>query len=292
MRILITGIAGFIGFHVARELGKYHDIVGIDSMTDFYDTKIKDKRCDVLVNEKRCNSIIFNNIQNIDLNNHFSHSDLIIHLAAQAGVPFSQQNPKITIENNVFPTVQIFEYARKHKIPVIYASSSSVYEKKSLYALTKKWNEETAAYYKDINSMGLRFFSIYGTYGRPDQVFYKWIDLLSRGKEIQLNGEKDQIVRRNFTHVDDVVKYIKDTITFLQKNPGQHISDVKNHKNISLIKCINLLEEYMGVKAQIKRCELEHYDPLNVVGKDKGIKGISIEDGLKELIEYKGVYSV
>jgi len=290
MRILITGIAGFIGFHVARELGKEYDIIGIDSMTDFYPVDIKEKRCDILVEEKKTSGILFEKIQDTDFK-YFGKVDFIIHLAAQAGVPFSQQNPDLTIGNNVGPTVKIFEYARKNNIPVIYASSSSVYEKKSLYALTKSWNEETAKHYKDVSSMGLRFFSIYGPYGRPDQVFYKWIDLLSKGKEIQINGSLNQVVRRNFTHISDVVGFIKEQIKFLQNNHGQYISDVKNANNISLTKCVGLLERYMKVKANINRGELKDYDPLNVIGRDEGIDGISIEDGLKEITEYLGVYN-
>lgn len=290
MKILITGIAGFIGFHLAKELEKEHDVYGIDSMTDFYDVKIKENR----FNRLRHSVVVLSEIENQSLmlvDDESNGIDLIIHLAAQAGVPYSKEHPEETIKNNVLPTVQVFEYARELNIPVIYASSSSVYECKSLYALTKKWNEETAVYYSDVNSIGLRFFSVYGDYGRPDQVFYKWIELLKEGKEIQLNGTENQIVRRNFTHVTDVVKAIKSLIPEFTSLKGFSIVDIKNVKNVSLLSCIELLEKYMGVTAKIKRGDLENYDPLNVVGQDYGFEGLCIADGLKQLTRHLGVYN-
>ena len=197
--ILVTGAAGFIGFHVTKKLLERGDnIIGIDNLNEYYDSKLKEARLEIL--KKHSNfKFIKQNIE--DPINIQDKIDKICHLAAQAGVRYSIENPFLYNETNTKGTLNIFEFARKKRIKdIVYASSSSVYgeskkspfsedqkidEPVSLYAATKKSNELYAyAYHRlyGINMTGLRFFTVYGPWGRPDMALFSFVKKRIRRK--------------------------------------------------------------------------------------------------------------
>ncbi|HEY5260224.1 MAG TPA: NAD-dependent epimerase/dehydratase family protein, partial [Rhabdochlamydiaceae bacterium] len=224
MNIFITGIAGFIGFHVAEALRRRGDtVVGCDNFNSYYDPKLKRDRAALL--EKQGVKIIEMDICDGPLlekhvrENKITH---FLHLAAQAGVRHSIKHPEDYVASNLEGFVQVIEVIRRHpKIPFIYASSSSVYglNKKipfsesdptdmptSLYGATKKSNELVAHAYHHmygISVTGLRFFTVYGPWGRPDMAYFSFTDNILKGKPLQIFNEGK--MKRDFTYIDDIV---------------------------------------------------------------------------------------
>ncbi len=231
MRILITGVAGFIGFSIAKKLlGKKHDVIGIDNINNYYSTKLKIKRLNHL---KKFRNFKFLKIDcsSKKFTNFFLNDKpvfLIIHLAAEVGVRNSYSLPEIYYKNNIKAFFNILEICRKKNSNLIFASSSSVYgssNKKyfkendntslpiSFYAATKKSNEVMAyAYAKNYNfsAIGIRFFNVYGPWGRPDMSIYKFTSQISRKHPITIYGDGKQI--RDFTYIDDAVDLIEKII--------------------------------------------------------------------------------
>lgn len=217
MRVLITGCAGFIGYHVAKYLlDKGMDVTGVDNLNSYYDIFLKLRRLHMLESDNFC----FHNINVNDIDD-VSKYDVVIHLAAQAGVRYSMQHPEEVMENNIAPFNHLAILCAKSNVKLIFASSSSVYgnmngatkenvilpKPESIYALTKKSNEEVAeilARTYDFTAIGLRFFSVYGEYGRPDMAYYLFTDKLLKGEELPLFNEGKNL--RDYTYVDDVVK--------------------------------------------------------------------------------------
>ena len=224
-KILITGSAGFIGFHLSKYfLDKKFEVVGIDNLNNYYDKKLKFNRLKILKKKK---SFYF---KKLDLKNYKDLEkyikkykiNFIIHLAAQAGVRYSLKNPHTYIDNNITAFLNILEIMKKRKIKkIIYASSSSVYGKIknkifsesldtssqiNIYAVSKKTNELMAHAYHDlykINSIGLRFFTVYGPYGRPDMSLNIFADGIRNLKKFELFNNGKMV--RDFTYIDDVV---------------------------------------------------------------------------------------
>ena len=233
MKILVTGFAGFIGFHVTQRLIKditVKKILAIDNLNNYYDVKLKKERINILKRSDVNSKLV---ISKIDINNFIKLNNIvnkykidhIIHLAAQAGVRYSFTNPRSYIESNINGFFNILEISKNLKLKkLIYASSSSVYGKCNktpftedlrvnqplqLYASTKISNEVMAYAYSHlykINTFGLRFFTVYGPYGRPDMAIYKFVDSIYNNKKINLfsNG----LMKRDFTFIDDVVEGI------------------------------------------------------------------------------------
>ena len=228
MKILITGIAGFIGSHTAEALLKRGDrVVGVDNFNNYYDPSIKEDRIKRLKKSYKfsLHREDISNYQAIDKIVKKEKPDKICHLAAQAGVRYSLENPFIYLKSNIDGTLVMLETARHNNIKdFIYASSSSVYggNKKvpfsetdpvdtpiSLYAATKKANELMAhTYHKlfGLNTTGLRFFTVYGPYGRPDMALFIFTKNILEGKPIEIfnNGQ----MMRDFTYIDDIVSGI------------------------------------------------------------------------------------
>jgi UDP-glucuronate 4-epimerase len=230
MNILITGVAGFIGFNLAESLSKSHKVFGIDSYDNYYSIKLKRKR----INELKKNKKFF--FEKIDVNNvntlhHFLKNkkiQIIYHLAAQAGVRYSYQNPAKYVNNNILGFYNIIQIAKKIGVQkIIYASSSSVYgdskkfplkEKqklypKNIYAVSKMLNEQTAELYSkitNINFIGLRFFTVYGEWGRPDMFLFKLFKCSVKKTVFELNNSGNH--KRDFTYIEDVVKIMKKVI--------------------------------------------------------------------------------
>lgn len=266
--ILITGIAGFIGFHLAKRLqNQGHQVIGIDNFNDYYKSSLKIDRSKIL--EAQGVKIFKQDIGDYDAlidllrNNKIN---CIIHLAAQAGVRYSLLKPREYIKANIDGFLNILEACRElPNIQLIYASSSSVYglntkvpfeiedrtdHQANLYGVTKKTNELMAQSYHHlygISSIGLRFFTVYGPWGRPDMAYYHFAKSIIQGDEIHLfnNGQ----MQRDFTYIDDIVEGI---ISTLDKCDGCQIFNLGNSQPQSLMTLVECLEKALGIKAKIR----------------------------------------
>lgn len=285
-KILITGAAGFIGFHVCKSLvGLGHDIYAIDSVNDYYDINLKFDRLKNLGFNKDESSVFlkeiksskFDNLKflridisdNENINNLFQneHFNVVCNLAAQAGVRYSIENPKAYIDSNIVGFLNILEGCRNYDVQhLIYASSSSVYgqNKKvpfettdnvdfpiSLYAATKKSNELMAHTYGHLygfKTTGLRFFTVYGPWGRPDMAYFLFADAIFNNKSIKVfnNGN----MQRDFTYIDDVVKGVIKILEFDIKDRFHYkIYNIGNNKTETLLNFISTIEKEIGKKA-------------------------------------------
>ena len=318
MNILVTGAAGFIGYHLCNYLDKKknYKIVGIDNFNSYYDVKLKINR------KKKFNKKI--TFINLDLKNLNKLKNLfkkykfkkVVHLAAQPGVRYSLTNPKAYFDNNLLAFYNLIETSRQFKVKhFIYASSSSVYGniKKyplkesfntikpiSFYATTKKCNELIAdSYYLNfnLNSTGLRFFTVYGPYGRPDMSAYKFVNNILRNKKINVFNKGSHA--RDFTYIDDAVDAIYRIIKS-KKNTNHEIYNIGSGNPISLKTYINEIEKYLGKKSKKKFDKLQKGDVLKTFSDITKIKKeynfkpkIKLKDGLKNYIKwFKSFYKI
>jgi UDP-glucuronate 4-epimerase len=306
MNIFITGIAGFIGFHVAKILAKEnHYILGIDSLNDYYNQQLKYDRLSCLGIKINENNIIINSntIPNLsflksdllnkdDLRNAFNTKDfeIVIHLAAQAGVRYSITNPDSYIQNNIQGFLNLLEIIKEKPVRhLIYASSSSVYgfnitqpfseqyavdHPASLYAVTKRSNELMAYCYShlyNIPSTGLRFFTVYGPWGRPDMALFLFTKSILENKPIDVFNYGN--MKRDFTYIDDIVTGIISLIdhvpnssinlqnTDTNTSSGSHrIYNIGKGSPVLLLDFINLLEKELGKKAKLNFLPLQPGD--------------------------------
>ncbi len=316
MRVLITGSAGFIGFHTAKTLLNRGDkVIGLDSLNNYYDVSLKNKRNKVLKNNTNYN---FYKANIADKKKLFSiiekeKPEKILNLAAQAGVRYSLENPFIYEESNLKGFLNILEGCRQFKInDLVYASSSSVYgvnakipfseidrvdQPISLYAATKKSNEEMAFVYHHlykINVTGLRFFTVYGPYGRPDMALFSFTKNILENKEIQLfNYGK---MKRDFTYIDDIVKGI---ISALDTPFPCEVFNLARGESQELSNFVKEIEKNCGKKAKTKLMPMQQGDVLITSGnisKAKKMLGYTpktnIKKGIKQFVEwYKKYYN-
>lgn len=286
MKILVTGAAGFIGFHVSKKLvEKGHTVVGIDNLNDYYDVGLKISRLEELgihkehiddgsmVQSTKYNGFRFCKMDITDrsaLPNLFQSEkfDVVCHLAAQAGVRYSLENPEAYIDSNIVGFLNILECCRIHKIKhLVYASSSSVYgENKSvpfkttdnvdfpisLYAASKKSNELMAHTYSHLYQLpttGLRFFTVYGPWGRPDMAMFLFTSAILNGKPIKVfnNGNME----RDFTYIDDIVKGV---VLILEADVSTRhaykIYNIGNNKPVQLMAFVEAIEKELGITAK------------------------------------------
>jgi UDP-glucuronate 4-epimerase len=333
MKIFVTGIAGFIGFHLSEELAlNGHEILGIDNLNDYYDPSLKLERLRKLgissfTNESVSYSSKFSSLgfkcadiadfdSTFDIINEFS-PDMIVHLAAQAGVRYSLENPKSYINSNILGFYNIIEICRKLNLTkLIYASSSSVYgnsnenifsendktdEPVSLYAATKKSNELFAYAYMslfNISSIGLRFFTVYGPYGRPDMAYYSFLENIIQKKPIKLYNNGN--VSRDFTYVKDVVISINkiiqqfDSITLNGKN---RILNIGNSNPVILKKFINIIEQNVGVQAICEKTFMQSGDVYSTHADCSLLSSLigyrpttSLDEGIKYFVDWYKAY--
>ena len=267
-KILISGSSGFIGFHTSKLLlGSNYQVIGIDSMNNYYDVNLKKLR---LHNLKKFKNFKF---YRDDLNNYDSLSeifkkekpDLVIHLAAQAGVRYSKVNPKSYIDSNLTGFSNILENIKNFNIKLIYASSSSVYgnqknypfkenfepNPQSFYGLTKKFNENMADLYSNefnLKIIGLRFFTVYGPLGRPDMAYFKFSDHIKKGYPILVYN--NAMMSRDMTYVDDICEGIQKCIEY--ENSKHQVFNLGNNKPVQLKKLISTIENFYDKEAIIK----------------------------------------
>ena len=317
MRILVTGGAGFIGSYVAKALLERGDeVIIVDNFNSYYDPKLKEDRVKNLLssfNPKiyRIDIADFEELKKVFTENKF---DKICHLAAQAGVRYSLKDPNSYIHTNIVGTHNILELAKEFAVKdFVFASSSSVYggnEKTpfseedsvdkpiSIYAATKKANElEAYTHYHlhGLNVFGLRFFTVYGPWGRPDMAYHMFAEKISKGEEIDVyNFGKMQ---RDFTYIDDIVSGV---LSAIDKVKGYEIINLGNHQPVELEKFISLIEENLGQKAKKNYLPMQKTDFLinyADISRAKKILGFepttNIEDGLKKFVSwYKDYYKI
>lgn len=282
MKILVTGAAGFIGFHLTLELLKRGDeVVGIDNLNDYYDPALKQLRLDEIARHQNCSNFEFKKADISDrafMEKLFAKYsfDVVVNLAAQAGVRYSLENPHAYVESNLAGFMNILEGCRHSKIKhLVYASSSSVYGMNvkqpfstedrvdypiSLYAATKKSNELMAHSYShlyNIPTTGLRFFTVYGPYGRPDMAYYKFTKAILNEDTINVFNNGD--MRRDFTYIDDIVEGIIRVIEkvptpqnnpYTSANPPYKIFNIGNNNPVTLRTFICAIEEACNKKAK------------------------------------------
>ena len=267
-KILVTGAVGFIGFHLCKSfLDDDHEVLGIDNINDYYDPHLKNARLDILNNY---DNFTFKKVDIADretLTEIFTQFKPIkvINLAAQAGVRYSIKNPYAYTDSNLVGFINIIELCRQQKVEgLIYASSSSVYgeNKKipfsiedrvdkpiSLYGATKRSNELIAYSYSHLyglNTTGLRYFTVYGPWGRPDMAMFIFTKKILAGEKIAVFNNGD--MRRDFTYIDDI---ISGTRAAVNKNYKCEIFNLGNHKSEQLMYMISLIEKELNKKAII-----------------------------------------
>lgn len=286
--ILVTGAAGFIGYHLSKRLlDEGIKVIGIDNLNDYYDVKLKQARLDLIKYNPQFNFYKID-IQNRELLEKVFKSnkiDYVINLAAQAGVRYSIENPDVYIDSNIIGFYNILELCRHYPVKhLIFASSSSVYgaNKKipfeetdfvdnpvSLYAATKKSNELMAYAYShlyNIPTTGLRFFTVYGPMGRPDMAYFSFTDKFFKGEPIKIfnNGDFENDLYRDFTYIDDIVEGIVRVIDLPPKEgkPMYRIFNIGNNKPEKLMYFINTLEECLSISLGKKIEFIKEYEPI------------------------------
>ena len=335
MKILITGAAGFIGFHLSKKLlDDSYQIIGIDNLNDYYDPSLKQSRLEIL---GKYNNF---NFHKVDLKDKAAVDNIfetyqpthVINLAAQAGVRYSIENPYAYVDSNLIGFMNILEACRNYPVEhLLYASSSSVYggnkvapfstnhnvdHPVSLYAATKKSNELMAHTYSHlygIPTTGLRFFTVYGPYGRPDMAYFSFTKDILADKPIKVFNHGK--MERDFTYIDDIVEGI---VKLIDKVPTANkewdeskddlstsfapykIYNIGNNNPVQLMRFINALESAIGKKAEKIYIDMQPGDVLRTYAdvsnleRDIGFKpSTSIESGLEKFVDwYKEYYNV
>ena len=313
--ILITGVAGFIGFHFAqRLLTAGYTIIGIDNINEYYDIGLKYQRLHILQQDAKFifHKTDINDYEALKKIFYYYQPKLITHLAAQAGVRYSIESPRVYIYSNVVGFFNILECCRHFKSRhLVFASSSSVYGNQnhipfsiasrtdapvSLYAATKKTNELMAYTYShlyDIPSTGVRFFTVYGSYGRPDMAYFKFARNIMEGKPIEIYNNGD--MWRDFTYIDDAVDALE-KILFRPpcgRNVNHVVYNVGNSHPEKIERLVELLEDYLGRKAEKVYSAMQPGDVLQTYADitplidDFGIyPHITLEDGIKQFTKW------
>lgn len=319
--LLITGAAGFIGYHATLKFVKdnfFFKIISVDNINSYYDTKLKKDRIKNLIKFKKVKFVKldlsnFDSLKKLIKNNNITH---IIHLAAQAGVRYSIYNPRVYFKSNILAFQNLLDIATEQKIKhFVYASSSSVYGDNkitpfneghntdmplSYYAASKKINEILAHSYSAIHKLpatGLRFFTVYGSYGRPDMSYFKFTKDIINEEKIELYNYGNHT--RDFTHIDDLTRVLKKIIKKPSKDlVPSRVYNIGSAKKIKIMKLVNLIERYTNKKAKIKYIKKQVgdvQDTLSSISKLKKdfnyLPKIKFENGIKEFVDwYKGYY--
>lgn len=331
-KLLVTGAAGFIGFHLCKRLAEQGDeVIGIDNLNDYYDVHLKLNRLKQLERYKnfkftKMDIVEKDAVNELFLNNKF---DIVVNLAAQAGVRFSLINPHAYTDSNITGFLNILEGCRHSKVKhLVYASSSSVYgantkmpfsihqnvdHPMSLYGATKKANELMAHSYSSLYKLpctGMRFFTVYGPWGRPDMALFLFTEAILEGKPIDVfNYGK---MKRDFTYIDDIVEGV---VRIIDKppetNPDWNSDDpdsatsyapyklynIGNNNSVELNHFIEVLETCLGKKAKKNLLPVQlgdvpaTYADVDDLISDVGFKpATSIEDGIKKFVDWHNEY--
>jgi len=322
LKILITGAAGFIGFHLTKLLARSeNNIVGIDSINDYYSVELKSARIDLLQEESNVRFLKMDICDKESLDQLFEEEqfDVVINLAAQGGVRNSIDHPYDYIDSNLVGFINILEACRHHPVKhLIYASSSSVYgnsneipfsiqsktdEPISLYAATKKSNELMAHSYAHLYKIpmtGLRFFTVYGPWGRPDMAYFSFTNKIVKDESIQVfnNGE----LERDFTYIDDITAAIEKLIdlpfdTEEEKEKPYRLFNIGNNQPVKLMDFISTLEKHIGKETPKEFLPMQKgdvfrtYADISDLEKRIGFKpNTSIHEGLGKFVKWHKEY--
>ncbi|MCU0711678.1 MAG: NAD-dependent epimerase [Pirellula sp.] len=333
--VLVTGAAGFIGYHTCQALLQRGDrVVGIDNLNDYYEVSLKQSRLSKLVSNEafqfqKMDLADRDGVAKLFADNRF---DRVIHLGAQAGVRYSLENPFAYIDSNITGTLTILEGCRHHRVPhLVYASSSSVYGNNiklpfaesdsvdhpiSLYAATKKSDELMAHTYSHlfgVPTTGLRFFTVYGPWGRPDMALFKFTKAILEGKPIDVYNHGN--MKRDFTYVADIVNAVvavSDSIPTANEHwNSEHpdpasssapyrVFNIGNHQSVDLLHFIAVLEKAIGKKAIINLMPMQAGDVPNTYADIQAlhqavgyVPTTSIEVGVPRFVEwYRDYYNI
>ena len=316
-KLLVTGAAGFIGYHLSKSLLKDgFDVYGLDNINDYYDVNLKHSRLNELKKFSNFNFYKLDISNYEDLSNVFKeiNPNKVINLAAQAGVRYSIENPFAYMASNIVGFLNIIELCRHYSVEgLIYASSSSVYggNKKipfsvedrvddpiSFYAASKRSNELIANTYSHLyglHTTGLRFFTVYGPWGRPDMAMFIFADKISRGEKIEVYNNGN--MKRDFTYIDDIINGIRASI---DKNYKCEIFNLGNNKSEELMHIVSSIENSLGKKALIDFKPIQPGDVKKTnanIDKSKKLLGyaptVNVDFGIKKFISwYKDYHSV
>ncbi|MBI3303967.1 MAG: NAD-dependent epimerase [Deltaproteobacteria bacterium] len=335
MHILVTGVAGFIGFHVAqRLLARGDTVVGLDNVNSYYDVRLKEARLALLAGNKRFSFVRLDLADRDGMAAVFARErpERVVHLAAQAGVRYSLTNPHAYIDSNLVGFLHILEGCRHTQVQhLVYASSSSVYGANtkmpfsvhdnvdhpvSLYAASKKANELMAHTYSHLYGLptiGLRFFTVYGPWGRPDMALFIFTKAILAGEPIAVFNYGR--MRRDFTYIDDIVEgVVRVTDTLPQPNPAwsgtkpdpgtskalYRIYNIGNNQPVELLYFIEVLEECLGCKAEKRLLPMQAGDVAETCAdvddlmRDVGFRpSTPITTGIARFVEwYRAYYQV
>jgi len=336
MKVLVTGAAGFIGFHLVEALLELkYSVIGIDNINDYYDVKLKYGRlaeCGILqekiVENRKIQSVkhqnyIFQKTDLTDLTSLMSlfaseDFDYVVHLAAQPGVRYSLENPHAYIQSNIVGFVNILEGCRHHQIKhLVYASSSSIYGMNdkipfseedrvdhpvSLYAATKKSNELLAHCYSHLYQLpttGLRFFTVYGPWGRPDMAPMLFANAIAKGEPIKVFNGGD--MQRDFTYIEDIVEGVIKAMNYIPSGQKQHpyyqLLNVGNSKPIQLMDFIHEMEKAMNKTAILAMYPMQPGDVKRTYADTSKLTALtgynpetSLQTGISAFIEWYGSY--
>ena len=326
MKLIVTGVAGFIGMHTARRLLEPgHEVVGIDNLNDYYDIRLKQDRLEKLTHIPGFRFSHLDISDDVGLNRLFERERpaRVIHLAAQAGVRYSLENPKAYVHSNLVGFASVLEACRRHQVEhLVYGSSSSVYGNNSslpssehdpvdhplsLYAASKRSNELMAHSYAnlfDLPATGLRFFTVYGPWGRPDMAPILFARAICEGRAIEVFNQGNH--RRDFTYIDDSVSGIL-AVTLgeppVKADPGGAANDpatsstpfrlfnVGNSTPVKLLDFIRLLEKHLGKKARLQLVEGQPGDVQDTWADSGDLEracgyrpNTSLDDGVKRFV--------
>ncbi len=319
---LITGGAGFIGFHLSKSLlEKGARVIGFDNMNDYYDVSLKEDRLAKLHYYDKYTFVKGDLADNADVFRVFQEyrPDIVVNLGAQAGVRYSIDNPSAYMESNMMGFFHILEGCRYFPVEhLVYASSSSVYggnekvpfstedkvdEPVSLYAATKKSNELMAHAYSKlfaIPATGLRFFTVYGPFGRPDMAYFKFTKKILAGEPIQVYNRGDMM--RDFTYIDDIVRGVENILCNPpeknEKGAFYKLYNIGNNKPVKLMDYIETLERCLGMEAKKEYLPMQPgdvyqtYADVTELMRDYDFKpDTSIEEGLQKFVDwYRNYY--
>lgn len=336
MKVLVTGTAGFIGSHVAKVLlARGDEVVGFDSLNDYYDVSLKQARLARLLDAPRYTHVSADLADRAAVEDIFATHRLqrVVHLAAQAGVRYAAENPHVYVQSNVVGFLHILEGCRHHGVEhLVYASTSSVYGANTampfsehasaehpltLYAATKKANEQMAHSYSHlygIPSTGLRFFTVYGPWGRPDMALFLFTRAILEGKPIRVFNHGHH--KRSFTYIDDIVEGIVRT---LDRIPGKdrdwsgdrpdpatsgvapyRLYNIGNEQPVELLRYIEVLEQCLGKKAKMEMLPLQpgdvpdtEADVSDLIANVGYRPVVPVEEGVARFVEwYRSYYGV
>jgi UDP-glucuronate 4-epimerase len=332
MKILVTGAAGFIGFYVSQGLlARGDEVVGLDNLNDYYDPRLKVARLEILLQHKNFRFIKLDLMDRADIEALFAveRFSRVIHLAAQAGVRSSIENPHIYVGSNVTGFLHIIEGCRHNSVEhLVYASTSSVYGANthlpfaveqnvdhplSLYAATKKANELMAHCYSSLYGLpttGLRFFTVYGPWGRPDMALFLFTANILAGKPIKVFNYGKH--KRDFTYATDISAGVIAAVDHIAAPDAHWNSDapnpstsrapyrlynIGNHQPVELLRYIEVLEECLGRKAQMELLPLQPGDVPDTLADVEGLArdlgyrpNTPVEEGVKRFVEWYRAY--